>query len=259
MSLHIIRWYSQVLEKQTETHIIIPETGKGPFPVFYLLHGLTDDSSMWLRRSRIESYAEGYPFVIVMPDGYRGFYTNNEEGPAYAKHIGEELPDFIERLFPVRPERSGRCIGGLSMGGYGALRVGLAYHEKFASINSHSGAIAWGNNNGAERAARVCGKGMGFIAEIRRIFGDTPEGTDHHLLTLAKRAKKARSLPKILMDCGTEDFLINDNRVFVQQLAEAKIPHQYAEHPGAHDWAYWDTHIQDALKFHSQALKLKKS
>lgn len=252
MSLHSIRWFSQVLNKATETQVIFPDGGTSPFPTLYLLHGLSDDSSMWMRRSRIEIYAEAFPMIVVMPDGYRGFYTNNEQGPEYAKHIGEELPAFIERIFPAIAERSGRAIGGLSMGGYGALRLGLGYYERFSSIHCHSGAMGWSMNGGAERAANAAGRGAKFAEEILRIFGPSPDGSDHDLFTLAKQAKKARLLPKIQLDCGEEDFLIQDNRNFTARLKEEKIPHSYAEYPGAHTWDYWDTHIQKALKFHHQ-------
>ena len=87
-----------------------------------------------------------------------------------------------------------------------------------------------------------------------RIYGPSPGGTDHDLLTLAKRAKTARKLPKILLDCGKEDFLLKDNRAFVKELRAAKIPHSYHEYPGGHNWDYWDTHIRQALAFHGKNL-----
>jgi len=251
MSFLTVQWWSKVLGKQTEARVLFPDSGKPPFPVLYLLHGLSDDSSMWHRMTRLESHAAGYPLLIVMPDGYRGFYTDNEEGPAYARHIGEELPALIERMFPVRAQRDGRAIGGLSMGGYGALRVGLGHAARFCSIHSHSGAVGWGQNGRPARTASISGQEEGFADELLRIFGKKPEGTAHHLLTLAKSAKKAGRLPKISLDCGTDDFLLADNRAFSADLRTAKIPHSYTEFSGGHTWDYWDEHIREALKFHA--------
>src|SRR5258708_9071092 len=136
-----VHWKSEVLAKQTSMQVLLPSIGQPPFATLYLLHGLSDDSTIWMRNTRIEWYVRGLPLLVVMPDGYRGFYTNNEEGPAYARHFGEELVAFVERNFPARAERGARAIGGLSLGGYGALRVGLGYSDKFCSIHSHSGAL----------------------------------------------------------------------------------------------------------------------
>ena len=250
MSLFTAHWHSQILEKSTTAQIIFPETGKPPFPVLYLLHGLSDDSTMWTRQTRLESYVSSLPLIVVMPDGYRGFYTDNEAGPAYARHIGEELPAFIERTFPAIPRRSARAIGGLSMGGYGALRVGLGCCGRFCSVHSHSGAVGWGRNGKIESLAKSPGRGPGFAAEMLRIFGPSPGGTDHDLLALAKRAKIALKL----LDCGKDDSLLADNRAFAKDLRAAKIPHAYHEYPGQHDWGYWDTHIRQALAFHMKNL-----
>lgn len=259
MSLFTAHWQSQILGKATTTQIIFPEAGKPPFPTLYLLHGLSDDSTTWVRRTRLEIYAASLPLIIVMPDGYRGFYTDNEEGPAYARHIGEELPAFIERTFPAIRQRDGRAISGLSMGGYGALRVGLGYHDRFCSVHSHSGAVGWGKNGKFEALAKSPGYGPDFAAEMLRIFSASPDGTDHDLLALARRAKRARKLPNILLDCGKDDFLLKDNRSFVKDLRASKIPHAYHEYPGEHNWDYWDAHIQKALAFHMESLSRKRS
>jgi len=246
MSFLDIHWISSVLEKCVGSHVIVPNKGGGPFPVMYLLHGLSDDYTMWHRRTRIEWYAEKYPMIVVMPDGYRGWYTNNEQGPAYARYLGEELPAFIERTFHARASGKARCIGGLSMGGYGALRLALGYAGRYVSAVSHSGAPMWGPNN--FRATTT--------AEELRIFGEKPAGTDHDLLALAKKAKAAGKLPRIAIDCGTEDWHLEANRRFHKALHGAKIPHQYAEFPGNHNWDYWDIHVQEALAFHAKALGL---
>ena len=252
MSLLTLHWSSQVLGKQTQAQIIFPDCGTPPFPVVYLLHGLSDDSSMWTRLTRLEAYAAGLPMLIVMPDGYRGFYTDNEQGPAYARHIGEELPDKIERMFRVRAERGGRAIGGLSMGGYGALRVGLGQADRFCSIHSHSGALDAGTTVARFSAANPSAYGPNVPEEMKRIFGRPQPGSPHDLVALAKKAR--RKLPKIHIDCGTDDFLLGANRDFVKALRAAKLPHTYVEHPGNHNWEYWDTHIREALRFHAKNL-----
>ena len=259
MAWSTVHWRSDILGKQTTTQVLLPDCGKPPYATFYLLHGLSDDSTLWMRRSRIEWYVRDLPLIVVMPDGYRGFYTDNDQGPAYARHIGEELPAFIERTFHAKAERGARAIGGLSMGGYGALRVGLGYPDRFCSVNSHSGAVGWATLEGDAgywEEAKRRGWPDEFAAELRRVFGAAPLGTEHDLMTLAKRAKKARSLPKLLLDCGSEDFLIEDNRKFRRDLTAAKIQHLYREFPGAHTWDYWDTHVQEALQFHAENLGL---
>lgn len=262
MALCTIHWTSSVIGKRTTAQVILPEVGEGPFATFYLLHGLSDDSSNWVRNTRLEHYVRDLPLVVVMPDGYRGFYTNQEEGPAYAKHIGEELPAFIERQFNVKKTREGRAIGGLSMGGYGALRLGLDYADRYCSVNSHSGAVGWGHNQGAsslQAAGEQRGWSAEFIQEIRRIFGVNPVGTPHDIRWLAKRAKAAGNLPQMRLDCGTEDFLLQDNRDLHHDFTVAEVPHSYHEFPGEHNWDYWDLHIREAIDFHAANLGLSAS
>jgi putative tributyrin esterase len=240
MALCQMHWFSGVLIKQVAMNVILPSSGDGPYPVFYLLHGLTDDYTGWLRKSRIESYVRDLPLIVVMPDGFRGFYTNNEEGPPFAKYIGEEIPAFIERTFHAQRTRKGRFIGGLSMGGYGALRIGLEYSDRYASITSHSGALCHATEFQQHLSP----------IEQRQIFGDFRKGSPHDLVALAQKAHSANALPRLRIDCGTEDFLLESNRRYHSELDHHGIPHQYAEFPGAHDWDYWDLHVRDALTFH---------
>ena len=248
MALCEVHWQSQVLKQKLGMSIILPEQGSGPFHTLYLLHGLSDDHTTWIRRTRIESYVRELPLIIVMPDGFRGWYTDNEKGPAYGKYIGEEVLQFVERNFPARPDRDFRHIGGLSMGGYGALRAALRYPQTFSSANSHSGALFHGStdwsfpDDNEDRRA--------FAGEMQQVFGSHPEGSSHDLLALARSTQVARLLSRLLLDCGTEDFLIDANRQFHRELEHLSIPHEYHEFPGGHVWDYWDLHIQEALRFH---------
>ena len=245
-----VNWQSQVLRMQVTTRVLLPETGSGPFPTYYLLHGLSDDHTGWHRRTRVEIYGDAYPMIIVMPQGFRGFYTDNDQGPEYAKYIGEELPAMIERNFPAQRTRHGRCIGGLSMGGYGALRIALGYPDRFISANSHCGPLMHGQKPKYWRAATA--------DEFLRIFGARPKGSSHDLTALARKAKARGRLPRMLIDCGTEDALLAANREFHGQLEDLRVPHEYREFPGGHDWNYWEAHISDALRFHAKVLGIER-
>jgi S-formylglutathione hydrolase FrmB len=239
-------FFSPVLRKAVQFWAVVPEQ-EGPFPALYLLHGLSDDHTIWMRRTRIEIHASRYRLAVVMPDGFRGYYTDHAAGPAYGRYILDDVLAGAERLLPLRRDRKGRCIGGLSMGGYGALRLALAHPDKFASAHSHSGAcFAW---DIPERRRDP---------EFRRIFGSRPAGSEHDLRFLLRRIKRCRlPLPRLSLDCGTEDFLLAQNRAFHAFLEARKIPHEYREHPGGHNWDYWEVHIQEALAFHARALGLK--
>jgi S-formylglutathione hydrolase FrmB len=246
MNLCEIRWRSEELRKQVATLLLLPDTAKPPFATFYLLHGLSDDQTIWMRQTRIEVYAAQYPFIVVMPDGFRSFYTNNDAGPAYARYIGEELPAMIERNFPARADRASRAVGGLSMGGYGALRIALGYPDRFISATSHGGSMMCGSR--ATPPDR--------FVDAERIFGKHPQGTDHDLIHLAEKAKAAGPLPRIRMDVGTSDALMADNREFHAALQKLDIPHEYEEFPGEHNWDFADLHVREALAFHAKAMNL---
>ncbi|MEA2709951.1 MAG: putative tributyrin esterase [Phycisphaerales bacterium] len=249
MALCDFHWSSKTIGKQVGAYVIVPDAGEPPFATFYLLHGLSDDYTIWLRRTSIERYAQQYPMIIVMPDGYRGFYTNNDAGPAYATYVAEELVAAVERTFPAKRSRASRGVGGLSMGGYGALRLALGYPQVFASATSHSGAVLHGSRDQPR-------KGGSFTpAEFQRVFGANPTGTEHDVLALAQRCKSHDVLPKIRIDCGTEDELVADNRDLHAKLDTLSVPHEYAEFSGGHNWEYWDVHVQEALAFHHKHLR----
>jgi len=249
MPLCHIHWFSQVLSKSVGTCVLLPDVKIKPLATMYLLHGRSDDHTAWQRRTRIEVYAETYPLIVVMPDGGLGWYTRNDNGPDYAKYIGEELPAFIEATFHAPARREARCLTGLSMGGYGALRIALAYPDRFASAVSHSGALMVGSWPVREYPGNA-------HAEMSRVFGAGGAGRDHDLLHLAERVKQNGLLPALRIDCGTEDFLLGQNRACHQALTTLGVPHEYEEFPGSHNWDYWDLHVRDALAFHAKAMKL---
>jgi putative tributyrin esterase len=243
-----LHYFSAALGKQTAAQVLLPQgKGPGPFPVFYLLHGLTDDHTMWARRSSIERYVEQLPLIMVMPDGGRGFYCDAVDGPAYATAIVRDLVGFIDETFHTKAERKGRCIGGLSMGGYGAIKLALQHPELFISAHSHSGALSYGHGLRLD------------LPETKQILGDKATGggpNDLYLLAAEAMRRKRSTRPEIWIDCGKKDFLIKDNREFNAYLKKIRFPHVYKEFSGVHDWAYWDEHIQDALAFHAKHLEI---
>jgi S-formylglutathione hydrolase FrmB len=240
-----VSFFGDSIRKQTSMTVILPQDTKveGPYPVLYLLHGMSDDDTIWERRTSLERYVAEMPLIVVMPDGGRGFYTDAVQGYAYESHIMKDVMGFTERFFPAMRERKGRCIGGLSMGGYGSMKLALKYPDMFCSVVSHSSAFSVRRRVENKERSK----------ESILVFGEHPENTDNDPWYLAKTIDRAK-LPAIRFDCGTEDFLIEENREFHKYMGELGIPHEYDEFPGTHNWAFWDEHVQQALKFHAKAL-----
>lgn len=246
MALFQTGFRSSALQKQTSFNAIFPEEGfcgDTPYPVVYLLHGLSDDHSIWLRRSNIERYASEYGFAVIMPDGGRSFYTDMKHGDAYFTAIAEELPRFVERMFPVSRKREDTFIAGLSMGGYGALKIALRYPERFAAAGIMSA------------VTDIVDKFSNEVFDLHMwqdIFG-SPEETirdGNDLFTLAEKVSRLAEPPAVIQFCGTEDFLLKDNRKLNSALESLNWRNYlYSETPGTHCWPYWDKHIQDILKF----------
>jgi putative tributyrin esterase len=217
-------------------------------PVLYLLHGMSDDHTIWLRRTSIERYVASMGLAVVMPAVHRSYYTDMASGPKYWTFVSEELPKIVQSFFPVSDRRQDTFAAGLSMGGYGAFKLGLTHPDKFAAVASLSGALdvsalyeRWGKPKSQERDA---------------IFGNKLKNTDNDLFHLsAKLAKSRKQKPMFFQYCGTEDFLYGDNLKFrdhLEKLGSFKL--HYGESPGMHEWGFWDANIRKVLDW----LPLKK-
>ncbi|HLK60230.1 MAG TPA: alpha/beta hydrolase family protein [Chthonomonadaceae bacterium] len=251
MAFAELKYFSKALEKATAADILLPESKlEGPFPVLYLLHGLSDDHTIWQRRTSIERYVQNLPLIVVMPDSGRGFYTDAEQGMAWETAIVRDLVDYVDTLFRTKATRAGRCVAGLSMGGYGAAKFALKYPDRFCAAVSHSGALGF-----AHRVLKPA-PDQPRDTEFARITGMNPVGGPNDLYALAEKLPRQQR-PALRIDCGTEDGLLDANRAFHAHLDKLGYKHEYQEFPGGHTWAYWDQHIQEALVFLTAQLKLK--
>lgn len=240
MTVANIRFFSDALGKWTRYNVILPGEGKGPFPVLFQLHGLTDDCDAWIERSNLVRYVADMPLIVVLPDGGTHIYSNwrgsGRLGKAnYEDLIIEDMSNHLRRHFHVTG--GPWAIGGLSMGGYGALKLGLKHPDRFASIYAHSSKTDWRNT------------------ELDLSLLEEPQ--DIHLLVHAQRINELDRKPVLSFDCGVEDELLEENRWFHSELERLGLEHRYAEFEGGHEWDYWDLHVREALVQHARVLGLK--
>ena len=213
-----------------------PEGGPG-VPVLYLLHGLSDDCTIWERRTSIERYATEKGIAVVMPEVRRSFYSDEAVGEQYWTFIAEELPQLIARTFRISTAREDTFVAGLSMGGFGAFKLALNHPDRFAAAASLSGAL--------DPSSLSLELNTGHLAE--RVWGGRDlTGTADDLLGLLEQADPA-TLPALFLDCGTEDQLLDHNRRFLTAAEQRGVELTSRLRPGAHTWDFWDQSIQDVL------------
>lgn len=260
MALMQVSYFSNVLGMETQMNVILPQkttgrigmegkTASGKIPTLYLLHGMSDDHSTWLRRTSIERYVANLGIAVVMPTTHLGWYTDMANGSRYWTHISEELPEICRSFFKdLSDKREDTFAAGLSMGGYGAMKLGLRASDTFGAVAAFSG--------GFDAAALAMGdiKGGNFW---KNVFGpaDQIDGSENDLFALAEKLKASgKPMPKIYMWCGTEDFLYKQNIKMRDHLKKLGYDLTYEESPGDHQWKYWDQKIQTVLEW----LPLKK-
>ncbi len=248
MALIELKFFSQMLGMQTEAYIVVPQKstngeigieGKSEnkaYKCLYLLHGLSDDHSIWLRRTSIERYAADYGVCVVMPCGAKSFYTDMKYGMKYFSYITEELPRVIGEFLKVSNKREDTYIAGLSMGGYGALKAALKKPEVYCAA-----------------------AGLSAVADIRNrmfddvlvpVFGEEMHIPDEEdLFFLAEKTNSNSIKPRIFMGVGTEDFLYEANMRLKERFEQLDYDFTYRESSGAHNWAFWDAYIQYVLKW----------
>jgi putative tributyrin esterase len=238
-------FFSNVLGLSVSMNVILPQPIRESYPVLYVLHGLSDDHTIWMRRTAIERYADTYGLAVVMPTVGRSFYTNMAIGYRYGDYIGEEVPKVAEGLFPIARKREERFVAGLSMGGYGAFKLAMERPERFAAAASLSGALDLAYESYKDAPAE-------WLAERNNIFGDITAmaGGPHDLRYLAERmVDSGGPQPRLYQCCGTEDGLYEQNRRFLAFARGLKLDLTYEEGPGGHEWGYWDRMIQRVLEW----------
>lgn len=243
---------SAVLGKGCNLNVLLPQhyeqDGITPgkrreYKVLYLLHGLSDDYSSWIRRTSIERYTADLDLVVVMPNVDRSFYTDMKHGSKYWTFVSEELPRLVQQLFPVSSKPEDTYAAGFSMGGYGALKLALSHPERFAACGVMSSVTDIKAKFGDPRYANW---------QFEDIFGSPEElekdGND--IFALLKKAAGSTKVPRLIQLCGTEDYLWEDNLKLKAAFEAASWNgYRFESHPGAHNWEFWDLYVKTILKF----------
>jgi len=241
MTIATVQFMSDTLWRQVTYTAILPakkRVGPGPYPVLYQLHGGNQSHTDWLSYSRLIHYVSNLPFIVIFPDGAQSRWANGGSPfTAYEDFLIEELANHILETFPASNGKW--AIGGNSMGGFGAVRLGLKYPQRFFSIWSHSGVFPTTET----------------LPDHWDWSGD-PGDLDCYALV---DQLDSQAIPRLSFDCGTGDHLLESNRDFHTYLKERRIPHDYYEHSGGHNWVYWDKHVPEALTQHQEALKMLQS
>ena len=253
MAIVDVNFHSNCLNRMVTYKAIIPTEHKlknKPFKTLYLLHGITDNHNQWIVGTRIVLLANRYRLAVIMPAGENSFYVDDEaRGHLYGEFIGCELVEHTRQLFHLSEKREDTFIAGLSMGGYGAIRNGLKYHQTFSHIAGLSSALI------LDRALHSTPDDewiLGRRPYYESIFGNLDEllGSDKDYKALVKHLKHEQvNLPKLYLACGTEDFLLEANRDFHDFLKQEDIDFTYTEGPGRHDWVFWDTYIEKVIEW----------
>jgi len=263
------------------------------YPVAYYLHGLGGAEADWVAKGSIDAaadslFASGTPeMILVMPDGDDGWYTTwihqfsfqtcadtlHVESPdrycveheRYDEYIARDVVRFIDSRYRTLATREHRGIGGLSMGGYGALSLALHYPDVFAAAASHSGVLSpmyvgphpFVAPPKYATTAEEIRPTTGFFLRYSSFWGsDLARWREADVAHAAERLLERKgAFPALFIDCGVDDAFVDQNRAAHAELTRLKIAHAYAEWPGAHTWRYWSTHVRESLAWLGQRIR----
>lgn len=244
MAINRLEFYSEKLQMNTRVNVILPDQPKGTGKILLLLHGLHDDENSWIDQTRLVSYASKTQITIIMPRADRSYYTNIVDGSQYFDYIADEVLQRCRQWFNLPTDPDKCYVAGVSMGGFGALKVGLTHPNQFKQIFALSAMpdIVKSWQNKPERDGWY-----------RRLFG-SPEQvieSDNDIAYLI--SQQTTNAPAIWQLCGVEDPFYAMNQTLDQQIKKQGLTHEFLEVPGAHEWGVWNPAIQQILEIIDQA------
>lgn len=252
-----IQFKSELIGKVLPYNALLPTSyfeSNRRYPVLYLLHGLFGRYDDWVTRTNLADYAANYDVIIVTPEGHDSWYTDSATLPGgkYESYFFRELIPDVDARYRTIKDRRARGVAGLSMGGYGALKYGLKHLEQFVFVGSLSGAL-----DPTSRTDYRPGLAWDIIGpSITSAFGPanspTRQANDLHDIAQKLTSKQIASLPYLYLDCGLEDVFLTTNRELVDILLAKKIPHQFRQLPGEHNWEYWDQQVKEILRLYAE-------
>ena len=240
-----VTFYSAALNRDMQYRVILPRTiaSQEKLPIVYLLHGGGGNYQDWSNYSDVAKFAES-GLILVMPEGGSSYYTNAADRlqDRYEDYIVKDLISEVENKFPVASERGKRAIVGVSMGGFGAVKLALVHPELFVFAGGLSSAI-----DVPSRPFSL--KRWAQWRSYRSIFG--PWGGqvqhDNDPLVLARKVDP-KDAPYLFLTCGDQEGLLPSNRQFARILAERSFHYEFHAGPGAHDWSQWNGRVSELFQ-----------
>lgn len=241
--------FSKSMNKNIPNMVITPDdyaSKNENLPVLYLLHGAGGNFKDWISKAPlIKKYANDFNIIIVCPDGgVTSWYFNSpiDDTMKYETYVSAELIEAVDKNYKTIPNKNGRAITGLSMGGHGALYLAFRHQDVFGATGSMSGGVdirPFPNN-----------------WDIKKRLGTYPENKENwEKNSVINLVYLLDADLKIIIDCGYDDFFFDDNKRLHDKLVERNIAHDYIERPGAHNWNYWTNAIKYQLVFFNDTFK----
>lgn len=216
--------------------------------ILMLLHGYCGNNKDWLLGSKIQEFSIKYNIAVIFPSGENSFYLDGDGGN-YGTFVGEELINYVRRTFNLSTNKNDTYVGGLSMGGFGAIHIALKNNNTFSKAFGLSSALII---HGIKNKDESFSNGVADYNYYRSVFGDLNnlEKSENNPEELIRRLKEDnKEIPDIFMACGKQDFLIEQNRDFYKFLIDNEVSVCYKEEDGIHNWDFWNKYLEPSIEW----------
>ena len=257
MALLQVTYLSKALKKSSTFHMYLPndtaeemknENYERSMKVLFLLHGFTGCSIDWVSGGLMQEVSLKYNMAVIMPSGDNSFYLNYKgTGHSYCEFVGKEIVEYVNNTFHLNIKRNDTYIGGLSMGGFGAIHTGLSYPETFGKIIALSSALIIHDIKHMKEGDEDSIADFDYYTSVFGPLDKVEESKNNPESLICDLKKRGVDIPQIYMACGTEDFLLEQNRAFYRFLKQEAVDVEYYESPGIHDWKFWNEYLDKAV------------